>query len=319
MIWFQSITLFFVALFFLVWSAGRFISASTVFARHFGLSSLTIGLLLLGFGTSFPEILVSIFASVKGNPHLAIGNVIGSNIANKALVGGFAALVSPLIISSRIVKRELPILIILSLLVGALLFSGYLSRLDGVIMLLLFVLYLALSFYFGRKEQKDKYVKDLEKEVPRSSMSLKLAFFWWIFSLSLLLLSSHFLVVSATTMAKLLGVSDFIIGLTIVAIGTSLPEMASSIVCSLRKEYDMAIGNVVGSSVFNLLPVFAMPALISPTKLSHSFLYRDYPMMCGFFVLFWLLIVLPPKRYCVGRFSGLFLLFSYIAYIFLVV
>jgi cation:H+ antiporter len=315
MIWLQSIVIFLLALFFLVWSAGRFITASTVFARHFGLSSLTIGLLLLGFGTSFPEILVSIFASVKGNPQLAIGNVIGSNIANKALVGGFAALVSPLIISSKIIKRELPILIILSLLVGALLFEGYLNRLDGVIMLLLFMLYLAIAFYFSMKEQKDEYVKELQKEIPESSMSLKLAFLWWILSLSLLLLSSHFLVVSATTMAKLLGVSNFIIGLTIVAIGTSLPEMASSIVCSLRKDYDMAIGNVVGSSVFNLLPVFAMPALISPTKLSHSFLYRDYPAMCGFFVLFWLLIVLPPKRYCLGRFSGLTLLFSYIAYI----
>ena len=318
MLWSMLILQFVLGLVALVFSANRFIGATTVFARHFKMSNLAIGMLLVGFGTSLPELFVSAQAALHAAPQLAIGNIIGSNIANKALVGGFVALVIPIEIHSRILKREFPVLFVLSLIVAGLLYNGFLGRIDGIILLVLFVLYLLGLLYWSRRDKgRDSLLLELEQEIPKEKMALWQAGIWWVVSLGLLLLSSHWIVVAATKMAHLLGVSNLLIGLTVVAVGTSLPEMAATVTCAYRREFDMAVGNIVGSSIFNILPVLAMPALLSPGPVQRIALLRDYPIMLGFIALFWFLAVIRKGR--LGRLSGVILLLAYGGYLALLV
>ncbi len=305
----------------LTWGADQFVKSSTVIARHYQVAPLVVGMVLVGFGTSCPELIVSLLASLKGSPDIAIGNVLGSNIANKALVGGVAALLMPLTIHSRVLFREFPFLMAVTLLVGVMFYIGALTRIEGGILLGVFAGYLTWMLIMAKKPiaQHDELVEEMEHEAPHIAMSLRSALFWCVVGLVLLLGSAEVVVTSASGIAAWFGLSDLMIGLTIVAIGTSLPELAATLVSCLRKEYDLAIGNVVGSSLFNLLPVLAMPALFSPGQLSSDLVTRDYPALLGITLLFWCFAVMPPRRGRIGVWGGLCLLLAYIAYIVILV
>ena len=305
----------------LTWGADQFVKSSTVIARHYQVSPLVVGMVLVGFGTSCPELIVSLLASLKGSPEIAIGNVLGSNIANKALVGGVAALLMPLTIHSRVLFREFPFLIAVTVLVGVMFYFGTLTQLEGVVLLVLFAGYMAWMFMMASKPiaQHDELLEEMEHEIPVVKSSLTQAVCWCVVGLILLLVSAEVVVGCASGIAAWFGLSDLIIGLTIVAIGTSLPELAATLVSCVRKEYDLAIGNVVGSSVFNLLPVLAMPALFAPGRLSPDLVTRDYPALLGITLLFWLFAVMPPRRGRIGVWGGLCLLLVYVIYMVILV
>ncbi|MFN2308505.1 MAG: calcium/sodium antiporter [Gammaproteobacteria bacterium] len=299
---------------FLVWGADRFVVGAAATARNLGVSPLVIGLTIVGFGTSAPEMLVSGVASWQGNPGLAVGNAIGSNITNIALILGLTALIAPLSVNSRILRRELPLLLVVMLAGLALLLDGDLSRLDGTLLLSGL---LALVFWMVRTGLKDRdgdpLGTEFSTEIPRE-MTMGRALFWVGLGLLVLLLSSRLLVWGAVAIAESLGVSDLIIGLTIVALGTSLPELAASLVSALRGEPDIAVGNVIGSNLFNLLAVLGLPGLISPLAIEGAVLTRDYPVMIGLTVAFILMAygLRGPAR--IDRLEGGLLLACYAGY-----
>jgi len=296
--------------------ADRFIVASASIARHLNWSALIIGMLLVGFGTSSPEMVIAAVASYKGSSGIALGNAIGSSTTNIGLIVGLSALISPINIKSLLLKREFPILICISLLVGALMWNGELSRLDGVFLLAALVFYTLwmLRILTRGSVSVDALSDEYTAEMPVKMPLLK-SWLWWCVGLILLLFSSEWLVNSATTIAQWLHVNDFIIGLTIVAVGTSLPELVITLISILRNEPDIAIGNVLGSNIFNLLAVMAMPAFISPGLLPPRLLSWDYPVMLGFTVIFWLFALIPYKKARINRVEGGILLFSFIVYL----
>ena len=263
----------------LVWGADRFVMGAAGTARNLGVSPLIIGLTIVGFGTSAPEILVSIMAASQGNPGLAIGNAIGSNITNIALILGATALVAPLSIHSGVVKRELPILIGTSLVAYLLISDGTLGNLDGLLLLVGLAIMLSSVIYIGmHSRDKDPVVAEYEAEIP-TDLSLRQSLIWLIIGLVVLVGSSRMLVWGAVGVAEYFGVSDLIIGLTIVALGTSLPELAASIASVLKNEHDLAIGNVIGSNMFNILAVLGIPGLISAGPVDPAVVSRDMPVM----------------------------------------
>ena len=263
----------------LIWSADRFIIGAAATARNLDVPPLIIGLTIVGFGTSAPEMMVAGFASYDGSPAMAIGNALGSNITNITLVLGVAALIAPLDVESRIIKKELPILLIVTLLALALVRDNTLGRLDGFVLLSLLCLLMWWITRQGIRNQSsdaltDEYIEELPAEMPTSK-----AVFWLLAGLILLTASSKLLVWGAVNIATELAVSELIIGLTIIAIGTSLPELAASITGALKNEHDIAIGNVVGSNLFNTLGVLAIPGLMKPSILEEDILYRDFPIV----------------------------------------
>ena len=263
----------------LIWSADRFIIGAAATARNFDVPPLIIGLTIVGFGTSAPEMMVAGFAAYDGSPAMAIGNALGSNIANITLVLGVAALISPLDIHSRIVKKELPLLLVATLMALALLRDGTLSQLDGFILLSLLILLMWWITRQGiRNQSEDALTDEYIEELP-GKMSTSHALFWLVAGLVLLTISSKILVWGAVNVATELGVSELVIGLTIIAIGTSLPELAASITGALKNEHDIAIGNVIGSNLFNTLGVLAIPGLIAPSTLAEGILERDMPVV----------------------------------------
>jgi cation:H+ antiporter len=269
----------------LVWGADRFVTGAAATARNLGVSPLVVGLTVVGFGTSAPEMVVSALASLDDNPGLAIGNAIGSNISNIALILGSAALVSPLDVHSGIVRRELPLLSLVSLGAYGLVLDGRLGLGDGLILatgLVLFLYWTVRTVH--RARESDALEGEFAVEVP-ADMSSSRALTWLAVGLVALLVSSRLVVWGAVTIAEGLGVSDLIIGLSLVAIGTSLPELASSVASAIKGEHDIAIGNVIGSNLFNLLAVLPMPALIRPGPVDPSILSRDFPVMLGLTVL----------------------------------
>jgi len=275
----------------LAWGADRLVIGASAAARHFKLPALVIGVVLVGFFTSFPEILVSLLASLKQRPDLALGNALGSYITNISLVLGVSALVIPLPIHSRLLKCEYPIMFLALLIVWLLLLDGYLSQADGIIMLLSFLGIIALMAYFAwcKRQSDDAWVKEFEHSTAQVSMSLLKSLLFVLFGFVVLYLGSELLIFSAVGIAKRLGVSELIIGLTVVAVGTSLPELAASVAGALRKEPDIALGNVIGSNIFGLLAVTAMPGLFSPGKINTALLWREFPVMAFVTVLLFLL------------------------------
>lgn len=305
----------------LAWSAKRFISASEALARNFNLSVFMAGVLLVGFGTSFPEMMVSAIAAFHGNANLAVGNAIGSNIFNIGLVVGLITVITPLKIYSKVLQREFPLMIAISILVGILMVNGFLSRLDGLLLLLLLVLYLYwMFFYLPKKERrKDILTKEYQTEVKKITMPTLNSVIWWVVGLALLLVSSEILVNAAVNIAKLFHVHEFFIGLTIVALGTSLPELSASMVGAVKGQHDLAIGNVVGSNIFNLLAVLAIPAFISPTKLPNSLFYRDYPVMIAFMLLLGSFLYFSKPKNELHRWMGVVFLLALAIYISLLI
>lgn len=288
----------------LVWSADRFVDGAVALAKHLGLSSLMIGMVIIGFGTSAPELMVSAFSAWVGNPGLALGNAYGSNITNIALVVGVTALILPIQSQRSIARRELPILVGITLLAGWQLLDGYLSRFDAALLLLVFVLLMAYSIWRGRSEPAEEIADD-DNAMPlwRAWVDLSLG-------LALLLISSRALVWGAVEVAQALGVSELIIGLTVVAFGTSLPELASALAAVRKREHDLAIGNVLGSGLFNTLAVVGIAAGVHPLTVATELLHRDWLVMLAVTVLLWVLVWTGR----VGRIAGAALLLIYLAY-----
>ena len=299
----------------LTWSADRFVAGASALAYNLNISPLIIGLTIVSLGTSAPEILVSAVASLQGNGGLAIGNALGSNITNIGLVMGVTALIVPLSIHSRIVRRELPLLIGVMVLALLLLLDGTLGRLDGVILLSGMVLMLLWMTRVGIREKSshDPMIDEFTDEVP-TDMSMRTAGLWTAAGAVLLLASSKILVWGAVSIAHNMGVSDLVIGLTIVALGTSLPELAACIMSALKNEPDIAIGNVVGSNIFNLLAVLALPGLINPIAVSNEVLTRDYPVMMCLTLAFLVMAYgfRGPGR--ISRIEGALLVLAFVGY-----
>lgn len=299
----------------LVWGADRFVLGASALARNLGVSPLIIGLTIVGFGTSAPEILVSATAAWEGNPAMGIGNALGSNITNIGLILGLTALIMPMTVHSVTLKREFPVLLLIMILALLLMLDGELGRFDGGVLLLGTALLIGWMVYLGLSERNsDPMASEFSEEIPTQLPTGK-AIMWLVLGGITLLISSRILVWGAVNIAEWFGVSDLIIGLTIIAIGTSLPEMAASIVSALKGEHDIAIGNVLGSNMFNLLAVLAMPALIQPSSLPADVLLRDFPAM------FVLTIILLGMSYGlrgagrINRIEGSILLCIYLGYL----
>lgn len=269
----------------LLWSADRFVEGAAAVAGHLGLPSLVIGMVIVGFGTSAPEIVVSIMAALDGNPDLALGNALGSNIYNIGLIIGVTALIVPIAVHSTIIRRELPLLLLFGAVAGALFWNGQLSRLESLLLLLGFFGLMGWTIWTALRGKGDPLAAETEQELASHAMTLGRAIVWLVVGLTLLLVSSRMLVWGAVSVASALGVSDLIIGLTIVALGTSLPELASSIAAVRKGEHDIAMGNVVGSCMFNLLAVVGIAGVIAPMEaLSVDIMLRDWPVMMAMVV-----------------------------------
>ena len=256
----------------LVWSADKFVFGAAGTAKNLGMSPLLIGLTIVSFGTSAPEILVSIMATIDNSGTLAIGNAIGSNIANIALVLGITALVAPLPVSAIVRNKEMPLMLAVTVIAGALMFNLKLDITDSIILFIALIISLVIFANFQQKEKP----KD-DEDIP--TISIATGVFWFVLGLVLLIASSKALVWGATQIATSLGVSELVIGLTIVAIGTSLPELAASVMSALKGHHDIAIGNVIGSNIFNLGAVMTIPALASTVDLQAEVFHRDYLLM----------------------------------------
>ncbi|PSF14193.1 calcium/sodium antiporter [Marinobacter shengliensis] len=265
----------------LVWSADRFVEGSAATAGHFGMPPLLIGMVVVGFGTSAPEMVVSALAASQGNPGLALGNAYGSNITNIALILGITALLAPIAVHSQVMRKELPILALVTLAAAWLLFDGELSRLDAAGLLVLFALLLGWSIWSGMRKNDDAFATEMDAELAAHPMPIRKAIIWLVVGLLLLIISSRILVWGAVDLATRFGVSDLVIGLTIVAIGTSLPELASSIIAARKGEHDLALGNILGSNLFNTLAVVGIAGSIAPMAVADEVLMRDIPVMVG--------------------------------------
>ena len=302
----------------LVWSADVFVGGSAALARRCGMSSLLIGMVVIGFGTSMPEMLVSVLAAAEGSPSIALGNAYGSNTANIGLILGITALLAPIAVARSVMRRELPLLLGATVVSYALFFNGVITRLEAAILLVLFIGILGFNIYNG-KRQADEADNDLEAK----PMSLGKSLLMVVGGLVFLVGSSRLLVVCAIGIARALGVPDLIIGLTIVAVGTSLPELASSIAAIRKKEHDLVLGNIIGSNLFNTLAVVGLACIITPMtdgadrEAVHMVVVRDYPVVLGLTILL-VVVCIPWRRGCkavINRLEGAMLLLAYVAYI----
>lgn len=272
----------FIGLFILVWSADLFVAGAASVARNLGMSPVLIGLTIVSLGTSAPEILVSINATLAGAGELAVGNALGSNIANIGLVLGVTVLVVPMLIRPGCVRIELPTLLLVTVGTGLLLLDRQLSRIDGLLMI--GGLCLILLQMIGAQSADDGILSEVEEDTLPDMSNLRA---WLAFSagLALLIGSSRLLVWGATDIAARVGVSELVIGLTVVAVGTSLPELAATMASALKRHTDIAIGNIIGSNLFNLLAVMPIPGLLDPMIISENVIHRDFPIMTGATVL----------------------------------
>jgi len=299
----------------LVWSADRFVEGSASTARYFGMPPLLIGMVIVGFGTSAPEMVVSALAAFQGSPGIALGNAYGSNIANIALILGVTALINPIMVHSTVLRKELPILTVLTVLSIILIADLKLARLDAILLLLVFGCLMAWTIYQGLKQKTDSLAKEVETETAEKAMPIKRSVFWLVAGLVLLIVSSRILVWGAVEIAQIFDVSDMIIGLTIVAVGTSLPELASSIIAVRKGEHDIALGNVLGSNLFNTLAVVGIAGTIHPLAVEPETLSRDMVVMGALTVsLFLIGYGFGGRQGCINRFEGIVLLLVYTGY-----
>ena len=299
----------------LTWSADRFVVGASAMAYNLKVSPLIIGLTIVGLGTSAPEMLVSAFASWQGNSGLAVGNALGSNIINTGLILGITAMIIPLNVHSSILKRELPILLLVMVVALLLLMDGTLGRLDGALLLTGMAVMLIWMIRLGRTSQtsEDPMSAEFADEIP-TTLSMGRAVFWLIVGGLVLLGSSRLLVWGAVSIAQEIGVSDLVIGLTIVALGTSMPELAATVMSAIKNEHDIALGNVIGSNIFNLLVVLGLPGLINPATIDTEVLARDYPVMIGLTVALFVMAYgfRGPGR--INRIEGTVLVLAFCAY-----
>ncbi len=305
-----SIAAIVVGLAILVWSADRFVDGAAAIAQHLGVSNLIIGITVVGFGTSAPEIAVSVIAVLEEVPDIAVGNAIGSNIANIGLILGITALLAPISVSRGLIRSEYPLLFGATVVLTWCLYDLQLDRLDGFLLLGVLVVIMAYMIHSHHNAKEE-----LDEDEEDDSISDKVAWFWILLGLVLLIGSSRMLVWGASNIAHSLGVSELVIGLTIVALGTSLPELAASI-ASLKKSIpDMAIGNIIGSNLFNSLAVVGIPPLIHGFEVDSAALHRDLPVMVLLtLLLFAMSFGRNQQLNKIGRFKGAVLFALFAAY-----
>jgi cation:H+ antiporter len=298
----------------LIWGADRFVHGASATARNMGVAPLLIGLTIVAFATSAPEILVAVVAAARGEPGLAFGNAIGSNIVNIGLVLGLTAVVRPIPLESATLRREMPALLAVSLLTVSLFLDARLSRPDGIVMLTGLAIVMIWFVRLGvRSAENDPIKMDYEAEIPKD-VSTKMAFVWLLAGLGVLLVGAEWLVDGSIGVAQSLGVSEVVIGITIVAFGTSVPELAVSLVSALRGEYGLAIGNIVGSNIFNLLAVIGLAATIHPATVAPSVLSLHVFVMVAFTLVLFAMTYDYDGKALLSRLEGVALLAAYFAY-----
>lgn len=318
----EQVFILVVALVALVWSADKFVFGASSLARNLGVSPMIIGLTIVAMGSSAPEMMTAATASLQGSPDLAVGNAIGSNITNIALVLGITALLQPLSVSSQTVKREIPLILIISAFAYWILLDQHFSFLEGLELMIGFFIYIIALLVITLRRTKDKpsddpLVIEAEQEVAEA-VDMKLSIMWLVVGVIILPISANYLVDSSVFIAKTFGVSDLVIGLTIVAIGTSLPELAASIMSILKKEDDLALGNIIGSNIFNILAVLSLAGVIAPGNINALASTRDAPYMLGVTLLLFVLCFSRKFGYFrITRAKGALLLLSFVAYQFL--
>ncbi|MBA6389795.1 calcium/sodium antiporter [Colwellia sp. BRX10-3] len=315
---FIQILILLLSLVILVWSADKFVFGASALARNLGISPMIIGLTIVAMGSSAPEMMIAATASLQGNPDTAIGNAIGSNITNIALVLGLTALFHPLSVSSSTIKREIPLILVITAIATYMLANSNFSFTEGMILLIGFVLYISTLLFVTLKRAKenpidDKMVLEAEQEVP-DGVSTKNSILWLVVGIILLPLSASYLVDSSVFIAKAFGISDLVIGLTVIAIGTSLPELAASIMSIIKKEDDLALGNIIGSNIFNILAVLSLAGLISPGDIDNAAAVRDAPFMLATTFLLFILCFSRGGKFRITRAKGLLLLAVFIGY-----
>jgi cation:H+ antiporter len=299
----------------LIWGADRFVHGAAATARNLGVAPLLIGLTIVAFATSAPEILVSVVAAMRGEPDLAFGNAIGSNIANIGLVLGSIAIIRPIELRSATLRREMPALLAVSLLTVSLFLDTFLSRIDGFVMLTGLVIVMIWLARLGmRSADTDPMAEDYDAEIPQH-VSMVAAVIWLFVGLGTLLVGAELLVEGAIEIARSLEVSEVVIGITLVAIGTSLPELAVSLVSAMKGEYGLAIGNIVGSNIFNLLAVIGIAAAIEPSALAPSVLSLHIFVMVAFTLVLFAMTYDYDGKSDLSRLEGVALLAAYLAYL----
>ena len=304
----------FVGLLLLIWGADRFVHGAAATARNLGIPPLLIGLTIVALATSAPEILVSLVAAMRGEPDLAIGNAIGSNIANVGLVLGVVAILRPIELKSATLRREMPALLAVTLLTVSLFLDSYLGRVDGLVLLAGLVIVMIWLARLGmRSASSDPLQAEFDAEIPKH-MSMRTAIFWLLVGVATLLAGAELMVDGAIDIAKTLGVSEVVIGITLVALATSLPELAVSAVAAFRGEYGLAIGNIVGSNIFNLLAVIGVAAVIQPAALPPSVLSLHIFVMVAFTLVLFAMTYEYEGRGQITRFEGFALIAAYLAY-----
>ncbi|MBN1140809.1 MAG: calcium/sodium antiporter [Deltaproteobacteria bacterium] len=298
----------------LVWSADRFVEGASAVAHHAGMSPLLIGMVVVGFGTSAPEMVVSALAAFQGNPGLALGNAYGSNITNIALILGIAALIRPMALHSQVLRRELPILCLVTGLAVVQLWDGSLTRIEAWVLLSVLGALMLWAMLPVLRQYGDPVSAAIVEELEAEIMPLRKALVWLAVGILMLVASSRLLVWGAVQVATGFGISDLIIGLTVVAVGTSLPELASSVVAARKGKHDIALGNVLGSNLFNTMAVVGIAGAIHPLEVAPEVLSRDCVVMGGLTLsLFFIGWGFPaPGR--IGRIKGALLVAAYLAY-----
>ncbi|MBL4829690.1 MAG: calcium/sodium antiporter [Aliivibrio sp.] len=309
----EAVLFLIVGLVLLVWSADKLVYGSAALAKNYGISPLVIGMTILAMGSSAPEMMVSAAAALEGKTDTAVGNVLGSNIANIALILGITALVKPLSISSGVIRRELPLMLAVTVVAGLLLWDNYLGFYEGVLLVVLFITFILAMLHISRSEKKnnDAFIEEQESDIPVGVSNGK-ALFWIAVGLVILPFAADTLVDSAVVIAKFFGMSELVIGLTVIAIGTSLPELAASLAGVMKGEDDMAVGNIIGSNVFNILAVMGIPGLLHPSTINALAMNRDFYVMLAMSVL--LLIMALGKNSRISRLEGGVLLTCFVAY-----
>ena len=298
----------------LIWGADRFVHGASAAARNMGVAPLLIGLTIVAFATSAPEILVSVVAASQGEPGLAFGNAIGSNIVNIGLVLGLTAVVRPIPLESATLRREMPALLAVSLLTVSLFLDTRLSRPDGIVMLTGLAIVMIWFVRLGiRSAENDPIKMDYEAEIPKD-VSTTVAVTWLLVGLLVLLVGAEWLVDGSIGVARSMGVSEVVIGITVVAFGTSVPELAVSMVSALRGEYGLAIGNIVGSNIFNLLAVIGLAATIHPATVAPSVLSLHIFVMVAFTLVLFAMTYDYDGKALLSRLEGVALLAAFFAY-----
>ncbi|MEZ9197598.1 calcium/sodium antiporter [Shewanella sp. 10N.286.54.B9] len=298
----------------LVWSADKFVYGAAAFARNLGLPPMLIGLTIVAMGSSAPEMFVAATASMEGMTDTAIGNVLGSNIANITLILGITALLGAISVSSQTLRREIPLMLAATAIVGYFLHDGFLTRIEGVsLMVLFFALMGYLIWHALTNKNRDTLAIDADNEIP-ANVPTKKAIFWLVIGMVLLPLSADWMVQGAVGIAKAYHLSDLVIGLTIIAVGTSLPELAACVAGVLKKEDDLAIGNIVGSNLFNILAVLALPGIIAPGAVDAAASTRDFYMVLATSSALAILILLTGRARQLKPWHGVVLLITFVAY-----